>query len=76
MADTPEIKITIDKEALTAEVREAVEAPMVEMAWRLRGVADSLDGGEWLREHQRIMQEQYERGRRDALSADSGEAGR
>ncbi len=42
MAETPDIKITIDKEALAEEIRQAVTEPMVEMAWRLRMAADAL----------------------------------
>lgn len=69
MAETTEIKITLDKEALATQVRQAVEGPMVEMAWRLRQAADALDGGAWLRDNEEFLQSEYERGRRDALSS-------
>lgn len=72
MAETPDIKITIDQDALREQVAEPIRTVMREASMRLRMAADELDGGAWWREHQAFMDDQIAKARAEgrAESAD------
>lgn len=52
MAETPEIKITIDQDALRQQVEDTLQGVLQEASLRLRQAADDLDGGAWWREQE------------------------
>lgn len=70
MADTPEIRVTIDQDALRRQIGGSVQEVINEAAMKLRHAADALDGGAWWRDREAYMEkaiaEAREAGRRSA----------
>ena len=67
MAETPEIKITIDQDALREEVSQVLYGVLNDAAQRLRSAADQLDGGAWWRDQADFVEERVAQKVRNAL---------
>ncbi|WP_204359854.1 hypothetical protein [Microbacterium sp. PM5] len=72
MPETPDIKITIDQDALREQVAEPIRTVMREAAMQLRLAADDLDGGAWWREHQALVDAEIAKARAEGR-AESGD---